>query len=60
MNKKEINSNLDILQTNEETLNKEAESMIALREKLIVFMKANNLNRLELDDFIIDLNDNEE
>lgn len=60
MNKKEINSNLDIIQTNEETLNKEAESMIALREKLIVFMKANNLNRLELDDFIIDLNDNEE
>lgn len=60
MNKKEINSNLDILQTNEETLNKEAESMIALREKLIVFMKANNLSRLELDDFIIDLNDNEE
>lgn len=60
MNKKEINSNLDILQTNEEALNKEAESMIALREKLIVFMKANNLNRLELDDFIIDLNDNEE
>lgn len=60
MNKKEINSNLDILQTNEKTLNKEAESMIALREKLIVFMKANNLNRLELDDFIIDLNDNEE
>lgn len=60
MNKKEINSNLDILQTNEETLNKEAESMIALREKLIVFMKTNNLNRLELDDFIIDLNDNEE
>lgn len=57
MNKADINSNLEKLERNQARLDKEAESMIALREKLIFFMKANNLRRLEIDDIVIDLNE---
>lgn len=57
MNKADINSNLEKLENNQAKLDKEAESMIALREKLIFFMKANNLRRLEIDDIVIDLNE---
>ena len=40
-------------------LDKQAESMIALREKLVFFMKANNLKRLVIDDLVIDLEEDE-
>lgn len=55
MNKAEINSNLEKLDNNQTKLDKQAESMIALREKLVFFMKANNLKRLVIDDLVIDL-----
>ena len=55
MNKAEINSNLEKMEENQSKLDKQAESMIALREKLIFFMKANNLKRLVIDDLVIDL-----
>lgn len=57
MNKADINSNLEKLEKNQAKLDKEAESMIALREKLVFFMKANNLRRLEIDDIVIDLDE---
>ena len=50
MNKAEINYN-------QAKLDKQAQSMIALREKLIFFMKANNLKKLVIDDLVIDLED---
>lgn len=59
MNKAEINSNLEKLDNNQAKLNKQAESMIALREKLVFFMKANNLKRLVIDDLVIDLEEDE-
>lgn len=57
MNKADINSNLEKLEKNQAKLDREAESMIALREKLVFFMKANNLRRLEIDDIVIDLDE---
>ena len=57
MNKADINSNLEKLEKHQAKLDKEAESMIALREKLVFFMKANNLRRLEIDDIVIDLDE---
>lgn len=59
MNKAEINSNLEKLDNNQAELDKQAESMIALREKLVFFMKANNLKRLVIDDLVIDLEEDE-
>lgn len=59
MNKAEINSNLEELDNNQAKLDKQAESMIALREKLVFFMKANNLKRLVIDDLVIDLEEDE-
>lgn len=59
MNKAEINSNLEKMEENQVKLDKQAESMIALREKLIFFMKANNLKRLVIDDLVIDLEEDE-
>jgi hypothetical protein len=59
MNKAEINSNLEKLDNNQAKLDKQAESMIALREKLVLFMKANNLKRLVIDDLVIDLEEDE-
>lgn len=59
MNKAEINSNLEKLDNNQDKLDKQAESMIALREKLVFFMKANNLKRLVIDDLVIDLEEDE-
>ena len=59
MNKAEINSNLEKMEENQAKLDEQAESMIALREKLIFFMKANNLKRLVIDDLVIDLDENE-
>ena len=59
MNKEEINSNLEKMEENQAKLDKQAESMIALREKLIFFMKANNLKRLVIDDLVIDLEEDE-
>lgn len=59
MNKAEINSNLEQLDNNQAKLDKQAESMIALREKLVFFMKANNLKRLVIDDLVIDLEEDE-
>lgn len=59
MNKAEINSNLEKLDSNQAKLDKQAESMIALREKLVFFMKANNLKRLVIDDLVIDLEEDE-
>lgn len=59
MNKAEINSNLEKLDNNQTKLDKQAESMIALREKLVFFMKANNLKRLVIDDLVIDLEEDE-
>lgn len=59
MNKAEINSNLEKLDNNQAKLDKQAESMIVLREKLVFFMKANNLKRLVIDDLVIDLEEDE-
>ena len=59
MNKAEINFNLEKMEENQAKLDKQAESMIALREKLIFFMKANNLKRLVIDDLVIDLEEDE-
>ena len=59
MNKAEINSNLEKLDNNQAKLDKQAESMIALREKLVFFMKANNLKKLVIDDLVIDLEEDE-
>lgn len=59
MNKAEINSNLEKMEENQAKLDKQAESMIVLREKLIFFMKANNLKRLVIDDLVIDLEEDE-
>ena len=59
MNKAEINSNLEKLDNNQAKLDKQAESMIALRERLVFFMKANNLKRLVIDDLVIDLEEDE-
>ena len=59
MNKAEMNSNLEKLDNNQAKLDKQAESMIALREKLVFFMKANNLKRLVIDDLVIDLEEDE-
>ena len=59
MNKAEINSNLEKLDNNQAKLDKQAESMIALREKLVFFMKANNLKRVVIDDLVIDLEEDE-
>ena len=59
MNKAEINSNLEKLDNKQAKLDKQAESMIALREKLVFFMKANNLKRLVIDDLVIDLEEDE-
>ena len=59
MNKAEINSNLEKLDNNQAKLDKQAESMISLREKLVFFMKANNLKRLVIDDLVIDLEEDE-
>ena len=59
MNKAEINSNSEKLDNNQAKLDKQAESMIALREKLVFFMKANNLKRLVIDDLVIDLEEDE-
>lgn len=59
MNKAEINSNLEKLDNNQAKLDKQAESMITLREKLVFFMKANNLKRLVIDDLVIDLEEDE-
>ena len=59
MNKAEINSNLEKLDNNQAKLDNQAESMIALREKLVFFMKANNLKRLVIDDLVIDLEEDE-
>ena len=59
MNKAEINSNLEKLDNNQAKLDKQAESMIALREKLVFFMRANNLKRLVIDDLVIDLEEDE-
>lgn len=59
MNKAEINSNLEKMEENQAKLDKQAEIMIALREKLIFFMKANNLKRLVIDDLVIDLEEDE-
>lgn len=59
MNKAEINSNLEKMEENQAKLDKQAESMITLREKLIFFMKANNLKRLVIDDLVIDLEEDE-
>ena len=59
MNKAEINSNLEKMEENQAKLDKQAESMIALREKLVFFMKANNLKRLVIDDLVIDLEEDE-
>lgn len=59
MNKAEINSNLEKLDNNQAKLDKQAESMIALREKLVFFMKANNLKRLVIDDLVIYLEEDE-
>ena len=59
MNKAEINSNLEKLDNNQAKLDKQAESMIALREKLVFFMKANNLKRLVINDLVIDLEEDE-
>ena len=59
MNKAEINSSLEKMEENQAKLDKQAESMIALREKLIFFMKANNLKRLVIDDLVIDLEEDE-
>lgn len=59
MNKAEINSNLEKLDNNQAKLDKQAESMLALREKLVFFMKANNLKRLVIDDLVIDLEEDE-
>ena len=59
MNKAEINSNLEKLDNNQAKLDKQAESMIALREKLVFLMKANNLKRLVIDDLVIDLEEDE-
>ena len=59
MNKAEINSNLEKLDNNQAKLDKQAESMIALREKLVFFMKANNLKRLVIDDLVFDLEEDE-
>lgn len=59
MNKAEINSNLEKLDNNQAKLDKQAESMIALGEKLVFFMKANNLKRLVIDDLVIDLEEDE-
>ena len=59
MNKAEIDSNLEKLENNQAKLDKQAESMIALREKLVFFMKANNLKRLVIDDLVIDLEEDE-
>ena len=50
-------NNLEKLENNQAKLDKQAESMIALREKLIFFMKANNLKKLVIDDLVIDLED---
>ena len=58
MNKSEINSKLNQLAENEEKINKEAEALIQLREKLIFFMKANN-TRLEAEGITIDLSEEE-
>lgn len=59
MDKFEINSKLNQLAENEEKINKEAESFIQLKEKLIFFMKANNLTKLESDGITIDLSEEE-
>lgn len=59
MNKAEISSNLEKMEENQAKLDRQAESMIALREKLIFFMKANNLKRLVIDDLVIDLEEDE-
>ena len=59
MNKAEINSNLEKLENNQAKLDKQAESMIALREKLVFFMNATNLKRLVIDDLVIDLEEDE-
>lgn len=59
MDKFEINSKLNQLAENEEKINKEAEPFIQLKEKLIFFMKANNLTKLEADGITIDLSEEE-
>lgn len=59
MDKFEINSKLNQLAENEEKINKEAETFIQLKEKLIFFMKANNLTKLEADGITIDLSEEE-
>lgn len=59
MDKFEINPKLNQLAENEEKINKEAESFIQLKEKLIFFMKANNLTKLEADGITIDLSEEE-
>lgn len=59
MNKSEINSKLNQLAENEEKINKEAETFIQLREKLIFFMKANNITKLESEGITIDLSKEE-
>ena len=59
MDKFEINSKLNQLVENEEKINKEAETFIQLKEKLIFFMKANNLTKLESDGITIDLSEEE-
>ena len=59
MDKFEINSKLNQLAENEEKINKEAEAFIQLKEKLIFFMKANNLTKLEADGITIDVSEEE-
>lgn len=59
MNKAEIKTKLNKLSKNEEKINNEAETFIQLKEKLIFFMRANNIPRLEVEGITIDLTEEE-